>query len=190
MKVLVGIPAGRLIETETATSLIGMKRNCRLGVFAPIGYSVDTARNLVVEHALEIGYDYILWIDSDIIVPKDILTKLLAHKEDIVSGVYSYKVIGATEAVAKKYGPDGIYLDLQLDDVRAMKGLQEIDAVGFGCILTSTEVFKKMKPPYFIYDDDMGEDVYFCKNAQALGYKVWLDPAIKCGHIGSVVYNV
>ena len=102
MKTLIAIPTSRNIEIECAASLIGMKRKGRIGVFAPTSYCIDASRNMIVEHALEIGYDYILWVDSDMIVPKDTLLKLLATDKDIVCGACSYKVLGNKDAVAKR----------------------------------------------------------------------------------------
>ena len=44
-----------------------------------------------------------------------------------------------------------------------------------------------MEWPYYktVYQQDgsrLGEDVYFCKKAQASGFKLWVDPSVVCGH--------
>ena len=46
------------------------------------------SRNLILDYALKNNYDYVLMLDSDVLVPKDIIEKLLNHKKDIVSGLY------------------------------------------------------------------------------------------------------
>ena len=192
MKTLIAIPTSREIDIQCAASLIGMKRKGRIGVFAPQSYCIDVSRNLIVEHALEIGYDYILWVDSDMILPKDTLLKLMAHNKDIVSGVYSYKVLHAENCVAKRFIPteEDTYEDISIKEIRETNGLIEIDGIGFGCVLTKVSIFKDIEKPYFKYEPDMGEDIYFCRKAQKAGYKIYLDTSILAGHVGNVNFNI
>ena len=192
MKTLIAIPTSREIDIECAASVIGMKRKGRIGVFCPQTYSIDKSRNLIVEHALKIGYDYILWVDSDMILPKDAFMKMLKHDKDIVSGVYSYKLLNNKYAVAKRYKSkeDDEYEDIPLSEIRATKDLIEVDGIGFGCVLTKVEIFKNIKEPHFVYNVNMGEDIHFCRMAQKAGYKVYLDPTIRCDHIGKIRYNI
>lgn len=192
MKILIAIPTGREIEVQTAATLIGMYRIGEIGVYMPTGYSVDVSRNLIVEHALEYGYDYILWIDSDMIIPKNALVKLWTHDKDIVSGVYAYKILMGENAVVKRFKDkeNDVYEDIPLKEIRESTELIEVDGVGFGCVLTKTDVFRKIQSPWFVYSPDMGEDIYFCRKAQSAGYKVWLDPTIKAGHVGKVDFNI
>jgi GT2 family glycosyltransferase len=191
MKTLIAIPTSRDIEIQCAASIIGMDRG-RIGVFCPQSYSIDASRNLIVQHALEIGYDYIMWVDSDMILPKNTLTTLMSHNKDIVSGVYAYKILGGENAVAKRFKKDAVdtYEDIPLKEIRESEQLMEIDGVGFGCVLTKVDVFRNIKKPWFRYSPAMGEDIYFCRKAQAKGYKVYLDTSILCGHIGAVNYNI
>ena len=192
MKTLIAIPTSRDIEIQCAASIIGMEREGRIGVFCPQSYSIDASRNLIVEHALEIGYDYIMWIDSDMILPKNTLTTLTSHDKDIVSGVYAYKLIGAENAVTKRFKDKAkdIYEDIPLKEITESKRLIEVDGVGFGCVLTKVDVFQHIKKPWFRYTPNMGEDIYFCRKAQKAGYQVYLDTSILCGHVGSVNYNI
>lgn len=192
MKTLIAIPTSRDIEIQCAASIIGMEREGRIGVFCPQSYSIDASRNLIVEHALEIGYDYIMWIDSDMILPRNTLTTLMSHDKDIVSGVYAYKILGGKNAVAKRFKKDvnDTYEDIPLKEIREKEKLIEIDGVGFGCVLTKVDVFRNIKKPWFKYSPKMGEDIYFCRKAQKAGYKIYLDTSILCGHVGSVNYNI
>lgn len=191
MKILIAIPTSREIEIQSAASIIGMDRpDARIGVFCPQSYSIDASRNQIVEHALEIGYDYILWIDSDMIIPKNTLIQLLSHEKDLVSGVYAYKLLNGKNAVAKRFKENDVYEDIPLSEIRAEEKIIEIDGVGFGCVLTKVDMFRNIKKPWFKYSPTMGEDIYFCRKAQKAGYKVYLDTSIKCGHIGSVNYDI
>jgi len=38
--------------------------------------------------------------------------------------------------------------------------------------------------------EERGEDYSFFTDVRSLGYKVWLDPSVKPGHIGAKVYGV
>lgn len=192
MKTLIAIPTSREIDIQCAASIIGMEREGRIGVFCPQSYSIGDSRNLIVEHALEIGYDYIMWVDSDMILPKNTLMKLMGHDKDICSGVYAYKILGGENAVAKRFIKDkkDTYEDVPLKEIRSKETLMEIDGVGFGCVLTKVDIFRNIKKPWFHYTPKMGEDIYFCRKAQKAGYKVYLDTSIKADHIGTVRYNI
>ncbi len=45
-------------------------------------------RNYLRDYTLKNGYDYFLDLDQDVIPPKDIIERMLAHKKDFVTGIY------------------------------------------------------------------------------------------------------
>lgn len=192
MKILLAIPSARYIEPECLKSIFGMKKAGKMELLIPNSYSVDVARNIIAKYAQENGFDYIMWVDSDIILPKDALTRMLKHEKDIVAGVYSYKELGTDEVVAKvlEDGSTTDYRNLKIKEVQESKGLIEIGGFGFGCVLTKVKVFNDIPFPWFIYTQDMGEDIFFCRKAQNEGYKLWLDTDVICGHIGTVNYDI
>jgi len=51
-------------------------------------YRLISSRNKIIEYAIKKGYDYLLMMDSDVMVPPDILKKLLHNEKDICSGLY------------------------------------------------------------------------------------------------------
>ena len=194
-KTLLAIPSARSVETECFESIFNMKKRGKVDLFVPHNYSIDASRNMVAEYAMNHGYDYILWIDSDTIIPKDTLTRLMDADKDIVSGVYAYKILAGKNVVAKRYSDKeaDIYEDVTVKEIKERHRTKErilVDAVGFGCVLTKTDVFRKIENPWFIYTQHMGEDIYFCRKAQDAGFEVWLDTGVLCGHIGTVNYNI
>ena len=192
MKILLAIPSARYIETECVTSLFEMEKTGDIELFIPKSYSVDVGRNIIAKYAQENGFDYIMWVDSDMILPKNTLVRLLSHDKDIVAGVYSYKVLGNKEVVAKRFQDETReeYDNLTIKEIKESKGLIEVDRFGFGCVLTKTSVFDKIPYPWFIYTQEMGEDIFFCRKAQNEGYKLWLDTDVICGHIGQINYDI
>jgi hypothetical protein len=192
MKILLAIPSARYIETECVTSLFEMEKTGDIELFIPKSYSVDVGRNIIAKYAQENGFDYIMWVDSDMILPKNTLVRLLSHDKDIVSGVYSYKVLGNKEVVAKRFQDETReeYDNLTIKEIKESSGLIEVDGFGFGCVLTKTSMFDKIPYPWFIYTQEMGEDIFFCRKAQNEGYKLWLDTDVICGHIGQINYDI
>jgi len=69
-----------------------------------------------------------------------------------------------------------------------------VEAIGTGCLLIKRHVFEKVKVPWFEYqwngDPDgkmITEDLVFCEKAKKLGFKIYCDGTIKCGHVGSMI---
>lgn len=192
MKILLAIPSARYIETECVTSLFEMEKTGDIELFIPKSYSVDVGRNIIAKYAQENGFDYIMWVDSDMILPKNTLVRLLSHDKDIVAGVYSYKVLGNKEVVAKRFQDETReeYDNLTIKEIKESSGLIEVDGFGFGCVLTKVSVFKEIPYPWFIYTQEMGEDIFFCRKAQNEEYKLWLDTDVICGHVGQVNFDI
>ena len=184
MKVLIAMPTAKFIEPQTYVSIYNLGTSDIETSFVAIeGYSVDTSRNMLVKEARNQKADYILWVDSDMILPEDTLIKLLSHGKDIVSAAYAFKDVKSQDLIA--FSLDGGRIPLASVD-----GLTEVSGIGFGCCLTKTDVFDKIDFPYFVFGEDYGEDIYFCKKAREAGYKIYLDPDVKCGHIGKINFQV
>lgn len=66
-------------------------------------------------------------------------------------------------------------------------GLVEVDFTGFPITLFSKAVMKAVEKPCFQHSDGKGghctHDVYFCQQAQNAGFKIYVDPDVRCGHI-------
>lgn len=191
MKILLAIPSARYVENECWISLFEMEKTEDIELLVPASYSVDVARNLIVRYAQENKFDYIFWVDSDMILPKDALVRMMSHNKDIVAGCYTKKLLNGTTVVAKyRNAETDEYTDLEISEIRKAKGIIRVDAFGFGCVLTKVDMFEKIPYPWFIYTMEMGEDVYFCRKAQNCGYDMWLDTDVICGHKGSVNFDI
>lgn len=151
---------------------------------------VPYARERLAESALEIGADYLLMIDDDMLAPPDLFYKLVAHDKDIIAPLaftrnpdhkpVIYETVEGFDPVAgRRYGRTQFVLNYPKNQ------LVECDAVGFGAVLIKTEVFKRMPKPWFFGMEGTGEDITLCLKAKKLGFSVWMDTAIKLGHLGA-----
>lgn len=155
---------------------------------------IDTLRNDIVEKALAEGCTHLIMMDTDQIYPVDTITKLLAH---------NLPVVGCR--VHRRYPPfDSIMLKIQEIDAQTngyesiddwTEGeLLEVDATGAGCLMFNMEVFRKLPSPWFKFRKQanggiVGEDIGFCQDIKAAGYKIFVDTSLECGHLATMVVN-
>lgn len=144
-------------------------------------------RQKIIDRVLERNYDYLLFLDTDIIPPEDVIIRLLSHKKYIVTGVYPglMKIQGKVriapviyEFSQKKDYFKPIAINAVLDDE-----FKEIAACGFGCVLISKRVLEKVR---LRYNKELGsgEDIPFCRDARELcGFQTFVDTSIKCTHV-------
>ena len=199
-KILLAIPTSCFVESETVKSLYNMQIPDGYEATLEIvkGYAVHQARNILVDLAIKGGFDYVFWIDADVILPDYILSVLLNTGKDIVCGYYHKKI--ENQEVAEIFGkcPDGSLSNVLARDLPKQPGVYQIGACGFGCTLTSVEVFKKMLENSdtddlcfdYIYKKNAmcSEDILFCQRAEALGYITYVHTGMRCGHIGQRVF--
>ena len=76
------------------------------------------------------------------------------------------------------------------------KGLVEVGAVGFGCVLVKKHVMVSIGYPQFKYypaldhSQTFSEDLDFARRCYDKNIKLWCDTTIKCDHHGSHVFRV
>ena len=166
------------------------------------GAYVDAMRNEAVNRCMKGQYDYLIMFDADMVYPKDVVQRLIAHDKDVVNGVYYWKVLKQTKEGPKAYAPH-VYLKRKQDmfdegtdmhrydpiDInRIEQDLVEVDALGGGGMCIKRHVLEKIGPPYFScqWEDSSwisGEDMRFCKSAKDNGFKVWCDLTLQFGHL-------
>lgn len=193
-RILLAIPTAKYIESETFKSIYDLEvpDNVELTFQYFFGYQIDQIRNLIAHWAKD--FDYLFSVDSDIILPPDTLKKFLKHDVDIVSGVYIQRKPNTEIIEVYRKNEHGGVSNVSMKDLMPI-GLHEIDGCGFGCVLVKSEVIKKIGYPQFVYKsaldhkDTISEDVYFCKRAQEVGAKVYVDSSVICNHLGTTIYR-
>jgi len=145
----------------------------------PIGLSlVYTAREQAAETFLSGEYDALLFVDSDMVVPVDLLTKLIEADKDVVSALAFRRTAPYEPCIFKKCNTKDakFYLDYP-------KGLVEIQGVGMACTLIKRRVFETVPRPWFFPHKTLGEDLSFCVRARKTGFKIFCNTELKCGHV-------
>lgn len=152
------------------------------------GVPIDRARNQLVETMLEKGCEWLFFLDSDVIVPPNIIEKLMAHKQPIMSALYYRRYPPYNPSMwklAEHPKPEGKYTPI----MSFPKGeIVEADVIGMGACLIHRRVFEKLEPPWFKWTQGwekggVSEDFYFCEKAREKGFRLLVDTSIVCKHV-------
>lgn len=187
MSILIAVPTFETIMPETFKSIYGLRQTKYNPMFDFIkGYDCAKARNAIAKEAVEGHFDYVLMIDSDVVVPSDTLDRFTEHDADICLGLCPRKNSknGRVE-IYKDTGPD--YTDFWTYDSLPNEPRLKIKGGGFACAFIKTSVFGKLSYPYFRYVEypngtALSEDLYFCAKAREAGFAIYADTRVRCGH--------
>ena len=194
-RILLGIPTAKYIEVETFKSIydLDIPEDVELTFQYFYGYNIDQVRNLIAQWAS--NFDYLFSVDSDIVLPKDCLTKMLNHDVDVVSGVYRQRIEHTEVIEIHRKNEHGGVSHIPFSAIQPA-GLHEIDSCGFGCVLVKSDVIRKIGYPQFKYHsaldhrNTVSEDIFFCKRAKEVGAKIYVDSSIVCDHKGTTMFKV
>lgn len=206
LSVMVGMPAARDLPPATVKSLLGTFTKCQaVNVPCQLGMVtgsaiVQWARDEVLDLFLASDANRLFWIDSDMVWEPAQFLRLLALSQvrEIVCAAYPAKREQPTFFL--NYDKKALTQDAY--------GLLEINGIGLGFSVMRREVVEhvarnagrvidevsgKEMPSVFRIDtcgrNRRGEDIAFFHDLRALGYRVWLDPFVDLGHIGTKTYT-
>lgn len=179
--------------------------NVTVGVTMQKGTYVHVARQELLLFAIEQGLDYVLWLDSDMVFPRDMLQRLIAHNKQVVGINYSKRGMPIDYVAIKKLSTDKDSPSIRLETTKDSTGLEEVDALGFGAVLMrlDEELIAALPNPDeeqvfgFEYLSDgrrqwMGEDVLFCRHLNRAGIPIYVDHdlSLECAHVGEWQYKL
>lgn len=189
-RVAICVPSGALVHADFALCLATMTHalsHVPLGLISAKSAIVADARNMGVDFALEIGAAFLLFIDSDIIFPRDSLQRLLERNLDVVGATYSRRTppIQALGDVSP-YQPSD-----------APAGLILMNRMPAGFLLVRTKLFESLARPIFRFRADertgtnISEDYDFSDRINQSGHRIWCDRQLtrELGHIGQQVFT-
>lgn len=189
--VCVGVITGDFIRAKTVMTLIQLLKTSPhiANLMVEQGPYIHLNRNRIVEAVLKDDYTHLFFVDNDVCFAAEALDRLIADDKDIVAAPYNKRCL-PPESMIKMRDKDGNPIGGNLKDLP--KELFKCYALGTGCMLIKTEVFKNIEKPWFYYGEvkgeEIGEDVYFCKKAHEAGYDVWCNPSIQVGHVGEHIF--
>ncbi len=195
MKILIAVPTFENITPDTFKSIYDLNRGDFETEFTFIrGYDCAKARNKIAEEALNRKVDYVLMVDSDIILPKNALVDLLEYYPDVCFGYCvrhkAGKKMGHTETAINKPSNNNAtpFFTDELIEQRN-KGVYRlpIRSAGAACVLIQTNVFKNLEYPWFDYisyknKTFLSEDYFFCKKCRDAHIPLCVDTRVACGH--------
>lgn len=149
-RLLVGLPVTGLLRVEFMLAKYGQTIPCNwsmaehmhaLSPITPLGYDVKNARNIIVQAAVLSDFDWLFFLDHDVILPSDTFLKMNEYMRDgsipLVSGLYFTKSQPAEPLLYRGRG-NSYYATWQLGDK------VWCDGTGMGCMLLNVKVLREM----------------------------------------------
>lgn len=180
---------GSLVETQR---VLGAAGAAGFEFLIISGTILPSVRADVLAAALDCGASHLLCVDADIGWHAPDVLRLVAHGQDMVTGVYETR--GADESGRSRH------CIAHPRAARDAPGLLEVDACGFGFVLLSRRCMERMRDAWGLYQSFayvmtgelglQGEDYGFCARWRGLGGKVYADPVPRLRHHGRAVFNM
>lgn len=189
--ILVAMPTRAYVHAWTMTTVFSLSATpgVRIALATQLGSTIAEQRNKLVKIAIERGDDYILFVDSDSQFGADALQKMIDLDKDIVGLIYvrtSHPYQPNISELVEKDGKPAIIIPKKFSRKKPFR----IFSIGTGTMLIKVSILKAMaeqvKEEWFKFERiegiKVGEDTYFCYQAQKAGYEVWCDPTILTKH--------
>ena len=180
------------LEANFVECLLNLKKVGDTDIILLKSSLVYDARNQAAAKAINEGYDYILWIDSDMTFEPDMMERMfksLENKNMITALCFArrppfkpciYKHISVKQDGNVSLPKTEVWYDYPRDQII------EIEACGFACVLQKVDMLDAMLSTYgvpFFPIAGLGEDLSFCYRAKQIDIKMYADTSIKIGHI-------
>jgi hypothetical protein len=196
-RVLLGVASG---GTPTAPFLAALGHLHLPANIAPLqrsivmGNFVPAQRELIMHDALEGMFDYLFFVDDDVVLPARALELLMETAEAdpltaVVGGLYYSRDSVRPIAVA-----DWDSSDTSTAHIPAFTSTSTdvVAGIGFGCALLRVAAARKLTAPYFpahVYIERgarrarlCDEDYLYCERVRQAGNVVRLDARVRCEH--------
>jgi hypothetical protein len=150
---------------------------------------IHVGRDLFLEAALKQGATHILWLDTDMSVPRTTAVQLMAHDQPIVGCNYRVR---SESGLFTAQSEDGT----RIQTTPTSTGLEAVAGLGFGAVLMRTDIVQGLPRPLFrhglnLQNGDVGEDIMFCRTLRAAGHTIYIDHDLskEIGHVGQHTYR-
>lgn len=139
------------------------------------------SRTALAQACLDQDREWLFFVDDDEAFPADVLTRLLSHHQPVVSALIVQR--GAPfNPTAYATALNNEFQPLDLASV-GHDNLVLCAGVGTGGLLVRSDVFRQLDPPWFVYSESLGEDLYFSRLLVEADIPVFVDTGCRIGHI-------
>lgn len=129
-------------------------------------HKISELRNLCIYEATNGDFDYILFVDSDNILPINAIDMLIDSGKKDIAGWYYCKTVPSTTA---------------WKTIPNQKNPFAVSMATCGCRLIHSDIFKNIK---FVYANMKLEELQFSDDVKKLGFQSWIHPEVYSDHIG------
>jgi hypothetical protein len=204
-RLLFGIPTTGNVRIEWVQGRYGQTIPCNWGhaesiiaseQHSPVGYDVANARNLIIQQAIQQNFEWLFFIDHDVVLPPDAFLKinqyLLSNEYPVVSGLY-YTKSHPAEPLCYRGRGNSYYDKFKIGD-KFM-----VDGHGMGCTLLNVKLLKAMyadAPEYVINGKEkcrmvMETPAFSVEDPETGGYRAfggtedlsWCDRVMEGGYL-------
>lgn len=165
-----------------------------------IYHFLSELRNKIISKCVTLNCDYLLSVDTDILVPNDILNRLLSHNKDYVAGLIyngylftprhesfdynpilnAYKFPNILKLNSQNTYTHVVNYRVKNPNLNEKDTLLEVDFTG-AVFLATQDVCKVAKFSWNV----QGEDEPFCRTAREAGFKLYCDLSLYSQHMMS-----
>lgn len=187
--ILIAIPTYENITPETFKSVYDLDKGDNTVYFEFIkGYDCARARNNIIAKAIQMGVDYVLMVDSDVVLDRDSLVKLLESPYDVTIGCTPRKNTKDHEVELFKPAEGDFKERYTFDELDKQELFFPVKGGGMGCVLIKMDLIKKLPYPWFrfvLYPNGtvLSEDLYFCHVTPQVGGTVGCRKDVRNGHL-------
>ncbi|MDO8538426.1 MAG: hypothetical protein Q7S21_06075 [archaeon] len=153
---------------------------------------VSQARNVLIETFLKTDADYLLFLDSDMIVSAPQIHAMVSADKDVISALAFSRGKNCIPSFRIKQNNDHFPVKNYPENA-----LIEVSSVGMACCLIKRKVIEELiakKKDGILFDIKLksvgmalGEDIYFCDLLTKQGYKIFVHTGIVAQHFGGMI---
>lgn len=150
---------------------------------------IHVGREFFLEASIKQGATHVLWLDTDMSVPRETAVLLAMHEQPIVACNYLVRQASGLFTAFRE--------EQRISTHPESTGLEAVEYCGMGAMLMRTDVIADLERPWFRHrinkqGGDIGEDVGFCRAMRAAGHTIYIDHDLSkaVGHIGQHTYRL
>lgn len=187
MKIGFGLMSSGVVEHEYVECLLGMFKSATYDyqIFSAKSCLVPKNRRVIAEAFMESDCSHLLFLDTDMVFPPDIVERLLEMRVPVA----------AANCVTRKFP---VRFTADLPTTRGSGGIERVWRVGTAVMLVERSVFEKIGKPWFGLGWDprtgseLGEDYMFCQHCGDVGIPIYIshDLSKDVYHVGKYAYGI